>query len=651
MSENRSSTSILLIFIVTLAAGARTLPAQYAPPPPGVQAQQFAGEVTVTATGVETEVDEAPTAVTVITRDEIDDAQAGSVGEMLRRVPGLTVVGSGDQGKVTSIFTRGTGSNQTLVMLDGVRLNSPYFGGFDWSRLSTAGLRQVEVARGPYSALWGADAVGGVINHPARPGAKGLQRPVLRRGRERRVAAAGGRHRLGQQGLRHLRLGFRRQKRRQPGQLRFLDDSDSWSPPAGASADRGSRIGVIVQDLEGETGIPFAAPGQPDSRTAGKTANRPWWPFPSTSISATRGISNSPARPWTAPSISRTRTTPFSHIRTPRPHPPRSASPATTAFPRHTFSWGGEWREEEVTDASNYGTTLDRATIDVTSFFVQDVWTMSPKLRLLLGVRWDDSDPWGSETSPRADLGWKISDTLELRAGYGEAFRPPSLGELYFPFSGNADLLPETSQSTDVGLTYTTANRKSKWQVTAFSDRSRQPHRVRLRHLRQRQHRFGHHPRRRALLGLSSRASRRLLCPGHLPRHRRRPRTAAAAAARVERLMDPPRRLFETPQRRPHRDLRGHQGRYRPGDVRTQPGRQLHDGQPRSRLQPVERGRDHRQGAQHRRFRLPGGPRLRRPRGDSTSSACAWESTPMQGGRKAPDTRWRGSRSRSLTIP
>ena len=87
---------------------------------------------------------------------------------------------------------------------------------------------------------------------------------------------------------------------------------------------------------------------------------------------------------------------------------------------------------------------------------------MSPALRLLVGVRWDDSDPWGSETSPRADLGWKVSDTIELRAGYGEAFRPPSLGELYFPFSGNSDLVPETSKSTDLGLTYTTRERANR---------------------------------------------------------------------------------------------------------------------------------------------------------------------------------------------
>ena len=139
--------------LILISAIAGSAWGQY-PAPPGTQpSQPFSGEVTVTATGIETEVDEAPTAVTVITRDEIDDAQADGVVDMLRRVPGLAVVGSGDAGKQTSVFTRGTGSNQTLVMLDGVRLNSAFFGGFDWSRLSTTGLRQVEVVRGPYLSL------------------------------------------------------------------------------------------------------------------------------------------------------------------------------------------------------------------------------------------------------------------------------------------------------------------------------------------------------------------------------------------------------------------------------------------------------------------------------------------------------------------
>ena len=86
-----------------------------------------------------------------------------------------------------------------------------------------------------------------------------------------------------------------------------------------------------------------------------------------------------------------------------------------------------------------------------------------------MGVRWDDAEQWGSETSPRIDLGWRLSDTVELTAGYGTAFRPPSIGELYYPFSGNPDLLAETSSSADIGLVSTSKNGTSRWELTAFS--------------------------------------------------------------------------------------------------------------------------------------------------------------------------------------
>ena len=83
--------------------------------------------------------------------------------------------------------------------------------------------------------------------------------------------------------------------------------------------------------------------------------------------------------------------------------------------------------------------------------------------------RWDDADVWGSEVSPRANVEWRASDVLELRAGYGEAFRPPSIGELYFPFSGNPALEPETSRSSDLGLVYTARSGASRWQLAAFA--------------------------------------------------------------------------------------------------------------------------------------------------------------------------------------
>jgi len=455
---------VLATIIVLWALPAQ---AQYPPTQPGQPTPSFSDEVTVTATGVETTVEEAPTAVTVVTRDEIDDAQSGSVAEMLRRVPGLTVVGSGDQGKLTSVFTRGTGSNQTLVMLDGVRLNSPFFGGFDWSRLSTGGLSRVEVARGPYSALWGADAVGGVINLIPARSQSGFNGRVFGEGGSegwRRLEADIG---WGGKAFDLYASGF---DEKSDGELENADfENRQLLLTAGWSwGQRGSRLGIVVQNLEAETGIPFATP---DSLTPNRRQDSdqtlvavPFNLFFSDSwnieltwatIDGTFNFSD-PDDPFF--SYSGTETT-SSQIRLASNH----------RFSRHVFSWGGEWRKDEVDSASNLGVNLEGETNEITSAFLQDVWQIASTVRLLVGVRWDDHDDWGSEVSPRADLGWRLSDTFELRGGYGKAFRPPSIGELYFPLSGNPDLEPETSSSTDLGLVYTTRSKKSQWQVTTFS--------------------------------------------------------------------------------------------------------------------------------------------------------------------------------------
>ena len=102
MSATIHKVQLITIAAVLLVFTALPATAQYQTRPQTQPKPSFSDEVTVTATGIETEVDEAPTAVTVVTRDEMDDAQADRVVDMLRRVPGLAVVGSGDAGKLTT---------------------------------------------------------------------------------------------------------------------------------------------------------------------------------------------------------------------------------------------------------------------------------------------------------------------------------------------------------------------------------------------------------------------------------------------------------------------------------------------------------------------------------------------------------------------
>src|SRR6187397_1615363 len=123
----------------------------------------FDDAIVVTAAATDESKDATPATVTVISAPEIEARQATTVSELLRTVPGLALAQSGSAGHTTSLFTRGTDSNQTLVLWNGVPLNEPYIGGFDWGSFSTEGLERVEIVRGPFSALYGSGALGGVV--------------------------------------------------------------------------------------------------------------------------------------------------------------------------------------------------------------------------------------------------------------------------------------------------------------------------------------------------------------------------------------------------------------------------------------------------------------------------------------------------------
>ncbi|HYU26684.1 MAG TPA: TonB-dependent receptor plug domain-containing protein, partial [Thermoanaerobaculia bacterium] len=126
--------------------------------------QKISDRIVVTASDVPETIESTPAAVTVVTRKDIDERAARDVADVLREVPGLTISRTGSPGKATSLFTRGANSTHTLVLWNGIEINNPYFSGYDWGRFSTAGVEQVEVVRGPFSALYGSDAVAGVVN-------------------------------------------------------------------------------------------------------------------------------------------------------------------------------------------------------------------------------------------------------------------------------------------------------------------------------------------------------------------------------------------------------------------------------------------------------------------------------------------------------
>jgi vitamin B12 transporter len=122
-------------------------------------------EVVVSASRVPVPAQEVGSAVTVITATDMERKQVRFVSDVLREVPGVTVSRSGSVGSFTQVRIRGAEGNQTLVIIDGVEVNDPSgLSEFDFGNLLSADIERIEVLRGPQSALYGSDAIGGVIN-------------------------------------------------------------------------------------------------------------------------------------------------------------------------------------------------------------------------------------------------------------------------------------------------------------------------------------------------------------------------------------------------------------------------------------------------------------------------------------------------------
>src|ERR1700730_17222954 len=129
--------------------------------------------IVITATRIPTPELDVASSVTVVTADEIAARQERTFAEVLKDVPGLNVVQQGGPGAETSVFMRGTNSNHTKVLVDGIDVSDPSNANaaFDFGQLLTQDIERVEVLRGPQSGLYGSDAIGGVINVITRAGA------------------------------------------------------------------------------------------------------------------------------------------------------------------------------------------------------------------------------------------------------------------------------------------------------------------------------------------------------------------------------------------------------------------------------------------------------------------------------------------------
>ncbi|MFL6289389.1 MAG: TonB-dependent receptor plug domain-containing protein [Thermoanaerobaculia bacterium] len=435
--------NVILAMAGILGGGIPMLAQTHAPKPPALPA--FEDTVVVSASLDEEERDDVPASVTVIHAGELEARQADTLSEAIATVPGLAVLQSGSPGQQTSLFTRGAESEQTLLLWNGIPLNDPFFGGANWQFVPLDGVARVEVARGPFSALYGSNAMGGVVQvftgarqggiFTAEAGEDGYYRGGLAAGAD----------------LGKLRLDVTGHLRRGDGELPndFYDSEELlarglWTIRPGVS------VGLLARANDSETGIPRIG-GQ--TNLTGDIA----WEERELAIPFVADLGTWEVEAQLAQtrfdSAYRDADDPFGFTASDTESEGLRGR-AVATWRRSEDLWiafGSEAERLEVTNSSNFGTNLDGAHQRTWAVFGQGSWGRGP-VRLDLGVRRDDNDVYGGETSLRTGIVVKAGSNVRLRASYGEAFRAPSLGELFFPFSGNPDLQPETGESYELGI-------------------------------------------------------------------------------------------------------------------------------------------------------------------------------------------------------
>lgn len=450
---------------VSIAAlgAASTAYAQQAPAPDAA-ADADAGEIVVTAMRVPTPADQVAASVTVLDKAAIDRSQDIGVSELLLRTPGVSISRNGGYGTSTSVRIRGAETDQTVVVIDGVKLNDPSStgGGYNFANLLVGDASRIEVLRGPQSILWGSQAIGGVVNVVTARPEKALEGSFdIETGSRETVsarAAIGGKT-----GPVTWRLG---------GQTFTTGGISAIAPAFGGKEADGytnqnvsARVEVAVAsnislDLRsyyssGRTDIDATTGDTPEySRNkefvgyaganidllGGRFRNRFGYGYTNTDR---ENYNPSRARPQTFDAAGRNE---------------RLEYQGTFAIAKGWTLLAGAENERSrfrsVSPPASLATPVPAPVIgkaEITSFYAQLSAQPFKGLTLTGGVRNDDHSRFGGKTLFQAGGVLNLETGTTLRASYGEGFKAPTLYQLFSEF-GNRTLNPEQAHGWEASV-------------------------------------------------------------------------------------------------------------------------------------------------------------------------------------------------------
>ena len=419
--------------------------------------------IVVTATRTPTPLDQVPASITVLDKATIDRAQDIGATELLLRTPGISMSRNGGYGTATSLRIRGAESEQTVVVIDGVKLNDPSStgGGYNFANLLIGDAQRIEVLRGPQSTLWGSQAIGGVVNivtaSPQAPIEGSFDIEAGSRDTVSARAALGG-----VSGPLSWRIG---------GQSFTTEGISAIAPAFGG----GERDGYTNRNVAGRAELALGANASIDLRGYYSTGrveidgfsgdapdyshNREFVGYAGLNFALLDGrLRNRIAYNYTdtdrdsySPELER----PLSF----------EAAGKNRRFEyqgifdlsdRISATFGVENERSRFKSRSPSGSLADplpdfvRGKAEITSVYGQLTVRPLDGLTINGGVRHDDHNRYGGRTLFSAGGIWTLPSGTTLRASYGEGFKAPSLYQLFSEY-GNVNLDPERAHGWEAG--------------------------------------------------------------------------------------------------------------------------------------------------------------------------------------------------------
>src|SRR5262252_3512712 len=468
---------VLLAVLTTAAVVAAQEPAAQPPaaqppadqPPATQEPPSNLEPVVLSATKLATPAEQLGASVTVVPGDDVPRYHFETVEDVLRSVPGVDIRRSGSIGKLSNISIRGANANQVQVLVDGVRVKSPTTGQADLSDISPDLIERIEVIRGPQSTLYGADAIGGVVNIITKKG-KGPFSATVEGGIGNYDTYTG----RGWFGGVYSLLDYSGSISHFESNGQFQNDDSNKNAVnlrVGLTLPWDSSVAFTLRWDRNETGLPvkflnsppFVLPSEPviDSNNrqtsetwvmalAGHTKPLEWWEV---DVRGGRYKNKTtfvdlPDQAEVCPFL------PFASCEFPsRFVVDRWEAELLNHF--HIGKWstttiGGEYRTES---GNAQGSTPFDASSHTWSGLFEQTFRFWDRLFMSAGFRVEDNSVYGTHWTERGSLSYVIREWgTRIHGGAGSGFRAPTFNDLFFPGFSDPTLKPEESFSWEVGV-------------------------------------------------------------------------------------------------------------------------------------------------------------------------------------------------------